>query len=371
MEEGAVKKGNSGLIIFLVLIIIALAGYIAYTSNIIPKTDDKIVGNKSLEILERTRINVFENDYYQVLKVKNNTQEAFTNVTPSLIFYDANGMPFYEGNGSNITYFGPGETRYIECWDTSEEYSKAELGLFEQYDPELKDVVDLRDQITYEAYVGTTEDDPETEVLMFKGKNNSDKKVSLEFQVPYYSGDKLLYEDSFVYVLEPGEELDTYDAYHKTFDDETPFPEGYTYEAILAEAVEYVDEDYGEFVSEISDEDLQYLDSDELIEHFVFKELEKIYEDKMFGAKIYIDKIYTKEDVEDNEFLKELNLDDDDMAFETTFHVLPKTDEDVDMFLIPNGEYDEETGWVKNMTRVGVLRINEDGYSIDYLGSGW
>ena len=99
MEEGAVKKGNSGLIIFLVLIIIALAGYIAYTSNIIPKTEDKVTGNKALEILDTTRVNSYEDEYYLILKVKNNTQEAFTNVTPSLIFYDANGMPFYEGNG--------------------------------------------------------------------------------------------------------------------------------------------------------------------------------------------------------------------------------------------------------------------------------
>ena len=41
-------------------------------------------------------------------------------------------------------------------------------------------------------------------------------------------------------------------------------------------------------------------------------------------------------------------------------------------FLIPDGEYDEESGWVHNIGRLGVLRLNEDGkYEITDYGTGW
>ena len=43
--------------------------------------------------------------------------------------------------------------------------------------------------------------------------------------------------------------------------------------------------------------------------------------------------------------------------------------------LIPNGEYDEESGWVKNVMRLGVLRRNPDSddpkYIITDFGTGW
>jgi len=44
------------------------------------------------------------------------------------------------------------------------------------------------------------------------------------------------------------------------------------------------------------------------------------------------------------------------------------------MMTIPDGEYDEESGWIRNMTRVGILRPNEGGepaYQITDFGTGF
>ena len=49
-------------------------------------------------------------------------------------------------------------------------------------------------------------------------------------------------------------------------------------------------------------------------------------------------------------------------------------DADIDLLVIPDGEYDEESGWIKNMARVGVLRPNESGeqkYKITNYGTGF
>ena len=40
--------------------------------------------------------------------------------------------------------------------------------------------------------------------------------------------------------------------------------------------------------------------------------------------------------------------------------------------LIPNGELDEESGWVVDKKNIGILRLQEDGtYTITDFGTGW
>ena len=41
--------------------------------------------------------------------------------------------------------------------------------------------------------------------------------------------------------------------------------------------------------------------------------------------------------------------------------------------MVVDGEYDESLGWVKNISRLGVLKYNDkdDTYSIKNFGTGW
>ena len=41
--------------------------------------------------------------------------------------------------------------------------------------------------------------------------------------------------------------------------------------------------------------------------------------------------------------------------------------------MIPDGEYDQKLGWVKNINRLGILKYNDKkgSYSIKNFGTGW
>ena len=101
--------------------------------------------------------------------------------------------------------------------------------------------------------------------------------------------------------------------------------------------------------------------------------LEEAYGDKIFDARIYVEKIYTAEE-EKEEPLKSLNIGIDDVAFEVKYEIKPVDGVDINEFLAATGEYDEETGWVKEKYNVGILRKNEKGepeYKITDFGTGW
>ena len=122
---------------------------------------------------------------------------------------------------------------------------------------------------------------------------------------------------------------------------------------------------------ETSDIDVESLSDEEKIEHFLFLELKEAYGDKMASAKIYVDKMYKAEDTKNDPTLKDLKLGEKDIAFESTINFEPAEGADPIEFTVPNGEYNEETGWVQDASRLGVLRATDDGYEITNLGTGW
>ena len=119
--------------------------------------------------------------------------------------------------------------------------------------------------------------------------------------------------------------------------------------------------------------DMATLSNEEKIEHKVHQLLKANYGDKLSSAKIYVDKMYTKEEVEKDEALKSLNIKDTDIAFEVSLYLEPAKDVDINEFTTVDGVYDAETGWVSDIHRLGILRYNETDktYSIDNYGTGW
>ena len=71
--------------------------------------------------------------------------------------------------------------------------------------------------------------------------------------------------------------------------------------------------------------------------------------------------------------MKSLKIGKNEFAFDVTYQLQPKDGIDMKELTVLDGEYDEDLGWVKDISRVGVLRYNEkkDSYSIDNFGTGW
>ena len=102
------------------------------------------------------------------------------------------------------------------------------------------------------------------------------------------------------------------------------------------------------------------------------KLLEEAYGDKVNDARIYVEKIYTVEDEQADEALKEYNLGPDEVAFEVRYELHPAEGTDVNELMAATGEYDEESGWVVDKFNLGVLRPTDDGsYTITDFGTGW
>lgn len=102
------------------------------------------------------------------------------------------------------------------------------------------------------------------------------------------------------------------------------------------------------------------------------KQFEEAYGDKIDDTKITVQKIYTTEDEQANDVLKQENLGPDEVAFEVKYDLHPAKGADYNELLPANGEYDEKTGWVVDKSGVGILVKAEDGsYSIKNFGTGW
>ena len=103
----------------------------------------------------------------------------------------------------------------------------------------------------------------------------------------------------------------------------------------------------------------------------LFKET---YGDKVVDARIYVEKIYTSEDEAEVEALKEMNLGPNEVAFKIRYDLKPAKDANGLELSIPNGEYEDGDEWVKNNTRIGILRPDDSGnseYKITNYGTGW
>ena len=103
--------------------------------------------------------------------------------------------------------------------------------------------------------------------------------------------------------------------------------------------------------------------------------LEEAYGDEVIDARIYVQKIYSAEDEQEVEPLKKMNLGPNEVAFEVKYELkIAEGVEDKMKFTAATGEYDEETGWVKEKYNLGVLRPNDSGeqkYKITDFGTGW
>lgn len=103
--------------------------------------------------------------------------------------------------------------------------------------------------------------------------------------------------------------------------------------------------------------------------------LEKEYGDEVVDARIYVQKIYTAEDEQEIEPLKEMNLGPNEVAFEVNYELkLADEVEDIMKYTAATGEYDEESGWIREKFNLGVLRPNDSGdekYIITDFGTGW
>jgi len=103
--------------------------------------------------------------------------------------------------------------------------------------------------------------------------------------------------------------------------------------------------------------------------------LEKTYGDEVYDARIYVEKIYTAEEEQQDEALKTYDLGPNEVAFEVKYELkLVDGVEDIMKYTAATGEYDEESGWVKEKYNLGVLRPNPDGepeYIITDFGTGW
>lgn len=102
--------------------------------------------------------------------------------------------------------------------------------------------------------------------------------------------------------------------------------------------------------------------------------LAKSYGDSVVDARIYVEKIYTAEEEQEDEALKEKNLGPNEIAFEVKYELKPAEGTDINVLTAATGEYDEETGWVKEKYNLGILRptINEEAlYRVTDVGTGW
>ena len=374
MEEN--KKKVSILTIILIVLVIALLVYICLTGDFI-KPKNNIYGSKGLKVIDSTFIrDAYDDEGNILIELQNNSGKEYMTAEPVLIFYDNNGTPFHYAWAAQADYFGAGETQVFRYYDIVQDYARAEVGFF---DDDQKTVVDLRDKIVYTTEERKVEGEDYSYVIDFDMENTYDKELSLQFNIDYHDPKgNLVYSDEFITVLDPNTKETTYEIKYEKFGNGESFPEGTTYKAYLASAVEYVPADFEEDENTnvnvegiVLSKDL--VETEDKIESAMFKVLDQTYGEDYDSAKIYVEKWYTSSDVINNEMLADLNLKDTDVAFEVDMYILPAEGVDYTEFMIPNGVYDEDSGYVQNVTRVGVLRYDQesDTYSVTDLGTAW
>lgn len=106
------------------------------------------------------------------------------------------------------------------------------------------------------------------------------------------------------------------------------------------------------------------------IEKALQEYLNSIYQDKITNTRFNVTKIYSESEEKENDGLKSMDLDDNEVAFEVTYQLQPRDSSVIKDLTTPDGEYNEVLEWVTNISRVGVLAYNENTnkYSIDYFG---
>lgn len=102
--------------------------------------------------------------------------------------------------------------------------------------------------------------------------------------------------------------------------------------------------------------------------------LSETYGEKIDDAQIFVDKIYTAEEIQASEAMQSLNLKAGDIAFRVRYELHPAEGVDPMEMTAGTGDYDAETGWIVEKYNVGVLRFNggeEPLYIITDFGTGF
>ena len=100
---------------------------------------------------------------------------------------------------------------------------------------------------------------------------------------------------------------------------------------------------------------------------------QEVYGDKIVDSRIYVDMVYSTKDEQDNETVKDMNLGDDQVLFHITYDLKPANKSDVINLTIPDGEYDEESGWIVDLSRFGTLTPSDNSevkYKVINFGTG-
>ena len=100
--------------------------------------------------------------------------------------------------------------------------------------------------------------------------------------------------------------------------------------------------------------------------------LRETYGEQIFDARIYVEKIYSYEEEQAIDALKDLGTDK--LAFDVHYEIKPAQGVDPNIFLAGSGTYDEESGWVKEKYNSAILVPNESGdpaYKITNMVTGW
>lgn len=107
------------------------------------------------------------------------------------------------------------------------------------------------------------------------------------------------------------------------------------------------------------------------IEESVQKWLEITYGKEVVEIKINVDKMYTYEEEQQEEGLKEKNLGPNEVAFSVKYDLKLADGVEIMKYTATDGEYDAESRWVTNKSTLGILRKTDEGYKITDLGTGW
>ena len=100
---------------------------------------------------------------------------------------------------------------------------------------------------------------------------------------------------------------------------------------------------------------------------------QNIYKDKIINERFNVKKIYTYKDADHDENIKSLKLGKHDIAFDVEYQIQPADGVDINELMIPDGEYNEDLGWIVDISRVGILRQNQKTkvLSLENFGTGW
>ena len=98
-----------------------------------------------------------------------------------------------------------------------------------------------------------------------------------------------------------------------------------------------------------------------------------VYKDSIINSRFNVTKIYSSKDEMDSSELSTMGLSGKDIAFEVTYQLQPAEGTDINPIMVPDGEYNENLGWITNISRVGILKYNNKTkkYTIKNFGTGW